>query len=133
MTPSDALLGNTRLRVSMVYFNETSGPQDPCGQYNWGETEDYCVIIDNFANVEEVDLIASIYPNPVNDILNVSFKNLDTANQIRITDAAGREVFKTNVQSSLTQINTSLFNRGVYFLEILDQGKRIKTKRFIKQ
>ncbi len=39
--PGDAMLGLTRMRVVMSY----NAPQEACGDYNFGETEDYCVTI----------------------------------------------------------------------------------------
>ena len=43
---STALQGNTRMRVSMAYKNPFSSTnQEPCGQIEFGEIEDYCVDI----------------------------------------------------------------------------------------
>ncbi|MBK9319138.1 MAG: hypothetical protein IPM91_10165, partial [Bacteroidetes bacterium] len=39
--PTNAVLGTTRMRVSMNY----GIPAGPCGMYTGGETEDYTVII----------------------------------------------------------------------------------------
>ena len=44
--PADALTGYTRMRVMCVYNTD---PTDACGSYDFGETEDYTVIIDNGA------------------------------------------------------------------------------------
>jgi len=133
LIPADALLGNTRLRISMVFTNETTGPQDPCGEFAWGETEDYCVTVEAFDNVSEINNVASIYPNPVNQELFVSLSNLDAATHVKITDTSGKEVFNTNITSSTTQVNTSDLNSGLYFIEIYQAGNKIQTARFIKQ
>lgn len=44
--PVSAALGQARLRVRGVYLNTGEpDPTDPCFNYNWGETEDYTVVI----------------------------------------------------------------------------------------
>lgn len=57
--PVDALAGNTRMRVSMSFFDPPFDvDQDPCGLLEFGEVEDYCVtIIRNENNCPEVDTV----------------------------------------------------------------------------
>ena len=43
--PTNALVGNTRLRVSMAYIGGTSTLPSSCDQFTYGEVEDYCVNI----------------------------------------------------------------------------------------
>ncbi|MCC7502677.1 MAG: hypothetical protein IT229_09120, partial [Flavobacteriales bacterium] len=45
--PADALAGYTGLRVMCVF--DFAAPNDACGSYNWGETEDYTLVIDDGA------------------------------------------------------------------------------------
>lgn len=45
--PADALTGYTGLRVMCV--PGFAAPNDACGSYNWGETEDYTLVIDDGA------------------------------------------------------------------------------------
>lgn len=45
--PADALAGYTGLRVMCVV--DFAAPNDACGSYNWGETEDYTLVIDDGA------------------------------------------------------------------------------------
>lgn len=71
----------------------------------------------------------SVYPNPVTNVLNISNSNNIEIKNISITDINGR-VIKN--QTSLTQINVSDLNAGVYFVNIeSNDGKT--TKKFIKQ
>jgi hypothetical protein len=50
--PSDAVLGNTRLRVSLKY----NDIPDPCETFDWGEVEDYTIQILNFAPKPEINI-----------------------------------------------------------------------------
>jgi hypothetical protein len=72
----------------------------------------------------------SLYPNPTSSILNITNSdNLDIKN-ISVVDVNGRTV--KNQAGSLTQINVSDLNAGVYFVTIeAAEGKN--TNNFIKQ
>ncbi len=72
----------------------------------------------------------SIYPNPATTILNISNPNNIEVKNISITDINGRIV--KNQEGSLTQVNVSDLNAGVYFITIeAEEGNT--TKKFIKQ
>jgi hypothetical protein len=72
----------------------------------------------------------SIYPNPTSSVLNISNTNNFEIKNISVTDINGRVV--KNQTSSLTRINVSDLNAGVYFVTIeAAEGKT--TKKFIKQ
>ena len=70
----------------------------------------------------------SIYPNPVNNVLNISVKNEMTINSLTITDLNGRVVSSS---SSSTSIDVSNLSSGVYFVSIeTNEGKG--TSKFVK-
>jgi hypothetical protein len=72
----------------------------------------------------------SIYPNPTSSILNISNPNNVEIKSISVVDINGRIV--KNQSDSLSQINVSDLNAGVYFVTIeAAEGKT--TKKFIKQ
>jgi hypothetical protein len=71
-----------------------------------------------------------IYPNPTSSILNISNPNSVEIKNISVVDINGRIV--KNQSDSLSQINVSDLNAGVYFVTIeAAEGKT--TKKFIKQ
>jgi hypothetical protein len=70
--------------------------------------------------------VLSVYPNPVNDVLNINNSGL---NKIIVLDAAGKEVM--NVTTASTQIDLSYLNQGVYFLQV-SNNEEIKTAKIIK-
>jgi hypothetical protein len=71
-----------------------------------------------------------IYPNPTSNVLNISNTNNIEIKNIFVSDINGRVV--KNEIGSLTQINVSDLNSGVYFVTIeAAEGKT--TQKFIKQ
>ena len=81
-----------------------------------------------------------IYPNPVEDWLNVQFSipiaigaNFqNTKAGIKITDVLGREIYRNQFLTSDFRLPTSGFQPGIYFLEIID-GKNNYRKKFLKE
>jgi len=75
----------------------------------------------------------SIYPNPVSD--NLSIKHSAGAiGRMFITDILGREVYagQNNSAQNIFQINTAVWNNGVYFI-LFQTANEIITQRFIVQ
>jgi hypothetical protein len=75
----------------------------------------------------------SIYPNPVDNMLNLSSKTNTAINSVQIIDLNGRIVKSTNTKGvTESQINVSDLNTGMYFVEVIsDEGKA--TSKFIKK
>ena len=68
-----------------------------------------------------------IYPNPVNTELNI--KNVENTT-ISIFDISGKNVFMSANNSNLTQIETSNWNNGVYFIKIR-YNNTVETKKIV--
>ena len=77
-----------------------------------------------------------VYPNPVNDRLQVLFNiQNSTKVNVRITDAAGKivyndEMITTPYDNSIT-INVSGLPKGIYYLQLVN-GKDIRKTQFVK-
>ena len=99
-------------------------------------TGTHAIIVDNFVVTEVLgtnefsESKFSIYPNPTSSILSISNPNNVEIKSISVVDINGRIV--KNQSDSLSQINVSDLNAGVYFVTIeAAEGKT--TKKFIKQ
>ncbi|MNY36550.1 Ser-Thr-rich glycosyl-phosphatidyl-inositol-anchored membrane family protein [compost metagenome] len=68
-----------------------------------------------------------VYPNPVKDILNVT--NITLNSNYEIFNTAGQLVSKGNLGTG--KIAVSKLTKGVYFINIDDNGTSVKTK-FVK-
>ncbi len=84
--------------------------------------------------VEDFDQnIFVMYPNPVNNQLNVEFSTLDIDElKISITDMQGRIVSNNQINSSNSTIDVSGFSTGLYQVIIMDGNNILTTKKLIK-
>lgn len=71
----------------------------------------------------------SVYPNPVKDVLNISNSMNAEINTVTVVDINGRTVKQFG---SVSQINVSDLNAGVYFVNI-NSNEGSTTKKIVKQ
>ncbi|MDA7716928.1 GEVED domain-containing protein [bacterium] len=132
--PSSAANGATRMRVSMRYNSLPSA----CGSFNYGEVEDYTVVIGGSSLLNEKDPFSSdnktmvtIYPNPVNDVLNISFQTKSDKITYSIVDLLGKTIITVTGKMKST-VDVGNLKQGIYFLKFTD-GTNQYTKRFVKR
>ena len=70
----------------------------------------------------------SIYPNPVKNELNITSAN--SLKNVKIINAIGQEIMNENVAGNHYKVNTSSFNKGIYFVQI-ESEKGKSTKKFV--
>jgi hypothetical protein len=137
--PSDAVLGQTRMRVTMKYNSAAS----PCETFTYGEVEDYTVnITDNTTNymLSDNDAIElgnapaglEIYPNPASSYLNVQINEGERNSTVSIYNTQGSLVKVVPVNSDYKEIDVSELPGGVYILKIADERLPL-VKQFIKK
>lgn len=63
-------------------------------------------------------LNTKVYPNPVQDVVNVELPSSINYATISIFDAAGREVVRQNANESLNRISVANLVRGLYFIRV---------------
>ncbi len=126
--PTTALLGSTRMRVSMKY----NASPTSCETFTDGEVEDYTVNISLTARIDETSntrISLNLYPNPVKgDILNIA--NLESPSTYRIFNMLGQELGSGKIENDA--INVASLNSGTFLLEVCN-GTSTSTKRFIKE
>ena len=138
--PSNATLGSTRMRVSMKY----NAAQTACESFQYGEVEDYTIIISNTAKGTEsyisdakalgnetiTDL--STYPNPATSAVNVKINTRDTSKaSYRLVNIVGQTIKADNLNN--TSVDVSELTQGLYILEVFDGQKKLEpTKVIIK-
>ncbi len=86
-------------------------------------------IYDDIADNYLVDNV-SVYPNPVADIVSI---NVPDESKISIVDISGRIVgqYKSKKKSNL-QIDVSMFDSGLYFVQVFHKGNKITKKLLVK-
>lgn len=135
--PNEALIGSTRMRVSMRY-NTTP---NSCGSFDYGEVEDYTVNITepSLSNDEFSLNEIKIYPNPFNNSFNISLSSNFIGHKIEVSvyDMRGRLIIQENSvfdQKSISVDNLKSISNGTYFIKIKDlENQQIITKKLIKQ
>ena len=126
IVPVSALLGVTRMRVSMKY---NSGPA-PCDNFTYGEVEDYCVQVIEGNAVQEPSSnleLVKVYPNPFKHAFNVSVNLIKNSPiSLKLIAVSGQTVWQKSFSDlgpgqHKIGINTSLAS-GIYLLEVKDKS-----------
>ena len=86
--------------------------------------------------IEKEDISLKIFPNPATTKLNINLKIKSTTNSTKklvIRDLIGKIILTKELKSSTinTEINTSEFMAGIYFVSILSNDKAIKTEKIV--
>lgn len=145
--PSTALLGTTRMRVSM----KNGSAQTACQAFKAGEVEDYTVNVGGIpladAPIDEpIDTAAEpinygltattndsldflMYPNPVSGMLNLDIAN-NSVVDYKIYNTVGQVVLSGKTTS--TQLDVAKLCSGIYVFEIGD-GTKTLSKKFVKK
>ena len=70
------------------------------------------------------------YPNPVRDILNISYTT--ELSSVRVINIIGQEVISKNINATSTQVDMSALSAGTYIINVT-VGDSVKTLKVIKQ
>lgn len=138
--PATALTGNTRMRVKKN-FGSTTFYLSPCyssgttlaatsGTAGYGQAEDYTInVLSSLAtsNVSKAQL--SIYPNPVNDILNINAADKKIT-EVTFYSLDGKLV-KT-FKAVTSQLNVKDLKAGMYLVKVKSSDSE-KTFKVIKE
>lgn len=85
-------------------------------------------------SILDVDNVSAfnVYPNPANTFFNVALELVNDKNAtITITDLLGREITRKDVTDATTVFNTKTLNSGIYFVNVLSEGKVIANSKLI--
>lgn len=82
-------------------------------------------------NAEKQNANLRVFPNPANDVLNLSFESNGKPSTVIISDILGHVVISE--PSSSRQINTSTLAPGMYVLSVVSEGLEIGKLKFIRE
>ena len=143
--PSSASTGTTRMRVAMQYF----AYPESCGNFFYGEVEDYMIIIGAGFNTSQIDASTrpakvsgrglpaanglALSPNPAVDKVQIDYTAREKGDlQITLMTATGKAVIVkkkwADTGRNTYDLNTEALPAGVYMLK-LNRGKHQVTKR----
>jgi hypothetical protein len=110
------------LRVGMAMINGRGE--------NWVSFIQFPVNTTGLDNTSNTNI--TIYPVPVKDELVISFPNQPNNTRFAIYNLSGMELLASQLTGSVTKVNMSGFNPGVYVLKIYT-GNTCTTQKIIKQ
>lgn len=88
--------------------------------------------ISNNADIEKYKFDCSVFPNPVEDQLNISLLNHTNENiDIEIIDASGKKLYATSYSSQLV-VDIRTWKSGTYFVRFSSEGYS-ETRKVVKQ
>lgn len=144
LIPQDAVLGETRMRIIIEYFDDNTtfgnGACDADHNSEFGETEDYSLIIsNNVLSLDDVFENFSIYPNPIeNDNFTLLFNVPFTEESVTLNlfDFTGRVIMAARYDNSSSLFNENIklksLRTGIYFLNITNGSKETTKKLIIR-
>ncbi|MEL6277243.1 MAG: T9SS type A sorting domain-containing protein, partial [Bacteroidota bacterium] len=136
--------GTTRMRVQMqwnAYFGSS------CGNFTYGEVEDYSLNITSGAKRFDDELTASIaelpqadwflFPNPANEIITLKASNkvnVAAGTTISIADASGRVIrnFRNDAELAQYSVDISWLRPGSYFL-LVRNAEEVRSLKFVRK
>ena len=74
-------------------------------------------------NINEIDIISNIYPNPANDYTQIEISHYPTP--LCLLDMNGKIVYEDVIQQSSYQLNVSTFEKGIYLLRIGNESNKL--------
>jgi|GEM_PF-1561256 len=134
--PSNAVTGIVKMRTRITFNAEQGGegPIDPCGITNYGEVEDYNIILSNSLGLEQNHLDAiSIYPNPAFDEVRINLSGIESGSiSIELLDMTGKIIqTQQKIKGSEGIFDLSNVAKGSYHIRISD-GTIQRIARIVK-
>lgn len=85
-------------------------------------------------NLASGDIIVSVFPNPVAEVINIQFEGENQASDVLIKDVIGRQVVNAKINNAdYLSYNLDSWPEGTYMLMILDkEGQRLASESIVK-
>jgi len=107
----------------------TKCSNDPL-QYSTNTTIQTFTTLMRLSDVEEEPITFSFFPNPFTNSATISI-NLEGNFDFILSDVFGREVFKSQILNSKSQIERGNLSSGIYFYRIMEEGKMIGSGKVV--
>lgn len=122
-----SLTATMQLRVSAM--------DNPSGHLAEAGFDNFKVIENNTLSITALvaDNDLTIYPNPFNGEINISFQGKEMDNvRIQILDVSGRLIDQKAFNNASNVRFKNNYKKGIYFMNVYGNGKLIKTEKVIK-
>ncbi|UGS22552.1 T9SS type A sorting domain-containing protein [Flavobacterium channae] len=124
--------GSVSYSVGQMVYTTNSGTNGSNAQ---GVQQPY-EISEVLSSIDYSELISDlkIYPNPSTDHITINFINLNNLNlSLKIIDINGKVIKKEDYLQNETTIDVSSYSSNIYFLNIMNKDKLIKSFKLIKK
>lgn len=74
----------------------------------------------------------SLYPNPADKQFTVELPAAGSNTLVQLTDLSGKEIFQTTSTEKAITCNTSLLNKGIYLVRVVNEGRTSINKLVIR-
>lgn len=109
-----------------------AGSAHPNTFYGFGRIDALAAVTEAMmtTNTEEMldEAMIDVFPNPVDDLLNIRMNQFGEATSLQILDASGRLVLQENLNDALNTIDLSKLSAGVYFYNLRNNLTNISGK-----
>ena len=113
LMPLTAPTGAHRMRIGTADTGQV--PPAPCYNGSYGVTLDFTVDTTLGSNSFDTSNFVA-YPNPVKDILNLSYKS--AISNVKVINLLGQEVVNARANTNDVQVDMSALNAGVYIVNV---------------
>lgn len=119
------------------FFNGTADFDPSAGVFNLagpGTTAGYIFVVKlgttalGINEATNVDNTLYVYPNPSNGNFTLQLKEELNGGELIVTDVMGREIFKEELKRATQQIELNINVKGLYFMRLDSEGKRMTKK-----
>jgi plastocyanin len=85
------------------------------------------IVVNNVTNLVEYDPMANItlFPNPAADVISIRIDPQMVGAPYTISDQAGKEIMNGVIANEVYETNVSALSKGIYFLQVNGQRKRV--------
>lgn len=123
--------GSATYTVGQIFFVTNSSTTGTALQ---GLQQPFEITTLNTTEIPEIQLIASVYPNPTTQQITLSVKNYDLTDlKFTLYDVLGKVIRTDLVLQEETPIDLSDQQAGLYFLKINNTTSELKTFKIIKK
>jgi pyrimidine deaminase RibD-like protein len=126
--PTSVPAGVHTMRI--VATDEAQDPANPCYSGFYGETADFKINVVVMNNNTFDDASFVYYPNPVTDVLTISYAN--EISKVQVMNLLGQEVMVKSINATQSQIDMSNLASGSYLVKVTADNK-VKTIKVIKR
>ena len=128
--PSANVILDVPLRMRVI-GDRLANSTTPCGSLEYGEAEDYIVILRaTTLGVKNFVSEFVISPNPSLGIVNINYDKI--ISEVTVVNIAGQTVFNQKYDENKVSLDISNLSPAIYFIKVKSENK-ITTKKIIKK